>query len=378
VPCDVRQTYYTNYNGSWQTIATALQNATTKCQQPHQGLTAALCEEVRSHLFDEVQAANRVRHYLGPDGLQQPFGAAGVAALANIGEISNAIQTAVNPPPQDNTTSHALTIISYSLKILSLGGPQAAAVGGGLGAVFGLAGYLARPNNGPNLVGPEVQTAASHLGVELAGRYQTAGDQLDGLGRIIVSDYGKLMAVASKVDSDPNWVLGAPGNAREALIRAAKQTIAEVLIPKAYPVLYDLGPIYGLNARNWNCFYEAVFTGITRHKYLFADEPDSGQVVERFPNTSWYPATAIGGVNATGSTDGARIPTPTAAIMDPVFAPDGLGGLGLRKLEFFSPRLFRLFPSDPSRDAQGTLAISAPTAESPDCTRLPDPPGNSG
>jgi hypothetical protein len=46
--------------------------------------------------------------------------------------------------------------------------------------------------------------------VERATRYQTAGDQLDGLERIIVSDYGKLRAIASKVDADPNWIIGRP------------------------------------------------------------------------------------------------------------------------------------------------------------------------
>jgi hypothetical protein len=376
VACDVRQTYYTNYNGSWQTIAIALQNATTKCQQPHQGLTAAVCEEVRSHLFDEVQAANRVRHYLGPDGLQQPFGAAGVAALANIGEISDSIQRAVNPPPGDNTASHALTITSYATKILSLGGPQAAAVAGGIGAVFGLAGYLMRRDNGPNLVGPQVQTAASHLGVELATRYQTAGDQLDGIGRIIVSDYGKLNAVASKVDSDPNWVLGAPGNARDGLIRAAKQTIAEILIPKAFPVLYDLGAPYPRNARNWNCFYDVPFS--TRHKYLFADEPDGGQVTERFPDTNWYPTMAIGAVNAVDHQSDARIPTPPGSVMDPLFQPPALGGLGLKKLEFFTPRLFRLLPSEPGANVPQTQSLAFSTTTALNCGTFPDPPGNSG
>jgi hypothetical protein len=39
--------------------------------------------------------------------------------------------------------------------------PAAGAVASGLGAVFGLAAYLSKKDNGPNLIGPEVQTQAS-------------------------------------------------------------------------------------------------------------------------------------------------------------------------------------------------------------------------
>ena len=378
-PCNVRQTYYTNYGGSWLTIATALQNAKEKCQQTHAGFSTSVCEQVRSQLFDEVQATNRVRHYLGPEGLQQPFGAAGVAALANIGEISDTIQRAVNPPPADNTTSKALNITSFVLKIGTLAGavnPAAGAVASGLGAVFGLAGYLTKKDNAANLIGPEVQTQAAKLGVELAGRYQTAGDQLDGLGRIIVSDYGKLNAVASKVDSDPSWILGAPGQAREGLIRGAKQSISETLIPKAWPVLYDLGYPTNRNARDWNCYYQ-VF--VTKHKFLFADEPNGGQVVERFPKTAWAPTMAIGGVHATGSVGDARIPTPPASVIDPLFQSTALGGLGLKKLEFFSPSLFRYFPASPERTTNQRLSLGADTrGQGYSCVAIPNPPDNSG
>ncbi len=377
-PCNVRQTYYTNYGGSWGTIATALQNAKGRCENPPAGVDSTACEKVREQLFDEVQAGNRVRHYLGPEGLQQPFGAAGVAALANLGQISDTIQRAVNPPPAENTTSKALNIVSFVLKIGSLAGavyPPAGAVASGLGAVFGLAGYLTKNDNGPNVIGPEVQTAASNLGVELAGRYQSAGDQLDGLGRIIVSDYGKLNAVAAKVDSDPSWILGAPGNSREGLIRAAKQAISETLIPKAWPVLYDLGYPTNRVAREWNCYY-VVF--VTKHKFLFADEPDGGQVGMRFPRTNWNPVMAIGGVHATGSTDGARIPTPPATVVNPLFESTALGGLGLKKLEFFSPTLFRLFPSNPERTNNERVSLGADTGgQGYRCMAIPDPPGNS-
>ena len=50
-------------------------------------------------LRDEVSMVAKVTQYFGPLGLQQPFGAAGVGALANLSQISHEIQEAVEPPP---------------------------------------------------------------------------------------------------------------------------------------------------------------------------------------------------------------------------------------------------------------------------------------
>ena len=382
-PCDVRKTYSTNYSGTWTTIATSLLNAKTKCQDQRTGFTKDECEAVRSQLFDEVQAGNRVRHYLGPEGLQRPFGAASVAGLANVGAISNDIQTAVNPPPADNTTSHALNITSFVLKIGAFLPPPGSQVAQGLGAVFGLAGYFTKKDNAANLIGPQVQTAASKLGVELTNRYQTAGDQFDDIGRMIVSDYGKLNEVAGKVDSDPNWILGNVGAARDALELGAKQTIYERLMPLAWPVLYDLGG--SGNARNWYCS-GGLFTF---DKHLFADEPDSDQTVQRFERTGWNPVIAVAAAHAQGSKHDARIPGPPASLTEPLFRapndPRG-GGIGFNKLEFYSPRLgYRYFPAEPARDAghkprKGDWNTLYPgNGHNPiSCPDVPVPPGNSG
>ena len=65
------------------------------------------------------------------------------------------------------------------------------------------------------------------------------------------------------------------------------------------------------------------------------------------------------------------------AVVDPLFAPPALGGLGMRKLEFYGPRLFRLLPHDPARGRAGSLALSTPDVKRL-CSTLPNPPGNSG
>src|SRR5207248_7892679 len=113
----------------------------------------------------------------------------------------------------------------------------------------------------------------------LAARYQQAGDHLDDLGRLIVSDYGKLTTVASKVDAQPgagetDWRLGNVGQARDGLVRAAKQTIYERLVPLAYPVMYDLGQI---NPRDWKCDGGHFGPIPLPDKHLFAEQADGSQ-----------------------------------------------------------------------------------------------------
>jgi hypothetical protein len=386
-PCNVRETYVANYaSANWPIKLTALLDARDKCQKPPQGVDPKVCELVRSQLFDEVKAVGKVTGYLGPLGLQLPFGAAGVAALANLGKISDEIQQAVKPPPADNTVSNRLSLASYATKVGALFPPPVSTVASGLGGAFTAAAYLTQQDSSPNLIGPAVQTTAAQFGKQLAKRYEDAGDQLNGIGKIVVSDYGKLTAVAGKVDSDPDWRLN-PTSAKGALIKAAERTIYETLIPKAFPVLYDLGDVgrfrSGNYAKHWRCEYRVVF--VTKVKYLFHDEPEGGQVVMRFPKTNWNPLIAVGAVHAVGHVGNARIPSPPANVADELFQPLSQGGLGMSKLEFYSPPRFRFFPPDPHRRWVPGQRIYRPDPyemsfdrATPQCRRIPNPPGDSG
>jgi len=61
-----------------------------------------------------------------------------------------------------------------------------------LSGAFGLTAYFTEADGEQNLIGPRITTEASKLGVELQDRYLEAGNNLDEVGRLIVSDYGKL------------------------------------------------------------------------------------------------------------------------------------------------------------------------------------------
>ncbi len=386
--CDIRTSYYKNYRANWSSTQDDLTNAKAKCAKPPpgSGFTASECEGIRVQLRDEVSMVAKVTQYFGPLGLQQPFGATGVSALANLTEISQEINDAVKPVPADNTTSNNLAMIGQIL--FPTPTTPYPGVFSSLSAAFSLAAYFTKENGSPNLIGPQVTTAASKLGVELADRYQQAGDHLDDLGRLIVSDYGKLTAVASKVDAQPgpgetDWRLGNVGQARDELVLAAKQTIYERLVPLAYPVMYDLGERIS-NARDWYCDGQAG-----DDKHLFAEQADGAQFVGRFPATGWSPLIAVAAAQATGDHYGARIPGVPASITDVLFKSPANGGLGLNKLEFYSPRNgFRWFPPEPSRASpegqtlhQFPYPDANPYFDATDrllCVEIPNPPDNSG
>ena len=299
----------------------------------------------------------------------------------------------MNPPPADNTTSSALTALSY-VSLLGNADPETTAIGNTLNAAFLLGAYFTRDDGSADLVGPQVTTAASKLGVELADRYSEAGDHLNDLGRLIVSDYGKLTTVASKVDAKPgpgetDWRLGNVGKAREGLERAAKRTIYEALVPLAYPVMYDLGQVS--NARDWYCDGGHFIVPLP-DKHLFAEQADGSQFIGRF--TGWTTTIAVARAHAVDHGGDARIRGIPASITDVLFkSPDqDKDGLGLNKLQFYSPANgFRYLPTSP-----GVPALHDSTNDDLDslyewpynrenlgfqvlfCSDMPDPPGNSG
>ncbi len=384
--CDIRESYYRNFRADWVSIQNDLSDAEkSKCPGSHQGFDADQCEGIRKQLRDEVSMVAKVTRYLGPEGLQQPFGAASVAALADLGQISQEIKDAVNPPPANNTASKVLEGISAFLRLGGFAPPPYSQIAAGLSGTFAVASYFSHSDGSPNLVGPQITTAASKLGVDLAERYQQAGDNLDDIGRLLVSDYGKLSTVATKANAAPgpgemDWRLGSVGAVRDGLRRSGKQTIYQRLVPVAFPVMYDVGE--GLNARSWYCD-----GGIAYDKKLFGDQADGAQFIGRFQAGGWNPTIAVSMEHATGSLHSARIPGIPAPVADNLFKDPSNGGIGLTKLEFFSPgNGFRFFPSDPKR-----LSTSSPSGNWNSLTRfpqggsfviecpdIPDPPNNSG
>jgi hypothetical protein len=97
--CNIRESYYQSYEAPWSSIQVDLTNAEVGCSEPREGFTVAQCQGIRAQLLKEVSMVAEVQQYFGPLGLQQPFGATGVAALANVTEIAQQIKDAVSRLP---------------------------------------------------------------------------------------------------------------------------------------------------------------------------------------------------------------------------------------------------------------------------------------
>ena len=380
--CDVRRAYYENLAGTdWSTILTRLQsNSTTeKCAKGGPGFTAEDCENVRREFEKEIGRRNTVAAYFGPNGLQAPFlGGVQVAALVDVAKIAEQIRQAVQPPPANNAVSGALTIISNVVRIGGLAGavvPGAGAVASGLGAAFSLAAYLTRQDGSPDLVGPRVTAASVDLGSQLYERYQRVSSYFTTEAKIIMSDWTKMSEVAAVATSSPRWKLGDIATTTENIRLATNQAIYQALVPVAYPVLYDLGD--GISdARTWICRSPSIFL---YDKKLFQRTPPGAQMrwtVTDGPSASQSHLIAVGGRHTVGSLHSAYIPAPPDSVTGRLFKDPSDGGVGLNKLEFYSPQYFQLFPQvlqqsePPVRESWGYGYYT--------CQTMPNPPGNSG
>ncbi len=379
--CDVRKAYYERTAGTgtdWNLILTRLGNDATKakCNDSHQGFTPADCNAARQELELEIGRRNTVEAYFGLHGLQAPFlGGAQVAALVDVAKIANDIRTAVEPPPANNATSSALNIVSLIARIGGFVGavyPPATAISAGLSGAFALAGYLTKQDGSPDLIGPKVTSAAADLGVNLYNRYQRASAYFTTEAKIIMSDWTKMSQVAAAATSNPRWVLGDVATSVETMRLATQQTIYQALIPVAYPVLYDLGT--GVDhATSWRC----IGVGVTYNKNLFQHTDGGAELswtMTSAPSVGERHVIAVGARHATDHLHSAYIPAPPASITGPLFrdpaAPEG-GGIGLYKLDFYSPQFFEVFPHV-LQQKNGSGGYGYHT-----CQSMPDPPGNS-
>jgi hypothetical protein len=381
--CDVRKKYYERLDAtSWATILTALgerarEACTAAAHRPNVRFTEDECQSVRRQLQEEVDARNRVEAYFGPRGLQGAFmGTAGLTALVNISAISAEIQRDVQPPAANNATSNALNIVSFALNLFGAGAgfihPGVGSAAGGLGATFGLAGYLTERDGSPDLIGPAVHKRATELAVELAERYRNVSAYFTVESRIVYSDWTKMREVAGLAASDPKWRLSID-EATKQLDLATKQTIYQALIPVAYPVLYNLGtdvatPRDWICRSNWPLIDKRLFqnTGAGAAVSYLIRANDQGYA----PNLM-----AVGATRATDKLSRAHVPAPTQALTDRLFRSPAVrpsGGIGLHKLQFYSPQNFRVFGR--------VLQQEKHTVTGPygfwTCQSMPNPPGN--
>jgi hypothetical protein len=282
----------------------------------------------------------------------------------------------VQPPTADNAASHALTIISDVLHIGGLSGAvcqPCGAVANGLGAVFGIAAYLTSESGTPELIGPEVTAKSSELGQQLYDRYQAASDYLETEAKIVMSDWSKMKAVAEVAFSRDPWKPGDTPTVGEQLRLGTQQAIYQALVPVAYPVLYDLGT--GItDARSWICKSVPTFL---YDKRLFQHTEAGAQITWKMTNAPYVGQShlfAVGARHTVGSLHDAYIQGPPDSLTAKMFndpTDSTVKGVGMYRIQLYSPQNFRLFPTvfqqtNPADNGYGYWT----------CQDMPDPPGN--
>jgi hypothetical protein len=347
--CDVRAEYYESWDKNWSEIQGILDTPTNPryhaCPDGP-GFTKTECDTVRRQLSIEIGDVVHVHNYLAQ--LEEPFTTGQEALQFDLKAIGKKVLEAVAPRPTDNTTSGVLNMISMVVKLgVVVPGPVSNAAAG-LSALFSLLGYLTRDNGEPDIIGPRVRNKVDDLSQDTYNRFLQASAQIASIGKIIVSDWGKLQAVAKAVDTQ-SWRLGDKFATVAKMREAATQWYYEAILPSAYQVAQVTpGPPDGLRRANDFTCRDSMPQKPIRH--LLDGESPSGQ----FPEITSF------GPDGTPRSDfmalvtqfarhrgQAEYTTPPESLMAPLFRSldDPRGGVGIQPLQFFSARVFSPFPA---------------------------------
>jgi len=317
----VRECFWQRYESDWNAKFTKLSQA--GLFRPGKGFTEPTLEAVRKELADETEAVTNVKRYL--EKLQQPFETSQTESYVDLKGISDQIWGSLQQGAPSDTTSWALGLVG---KVAALGGffgPPTSAAAAGLSAAFGLASYLSKKDGAP-ILGSEVKARSDALAQEMLSRLGAAAKTIEGLGKLYVSDYGKLMTAYRQVDS--GWALPGRTQAVGALRISTKQWFWETLLPTAYPDL--IRAANQNNARHLDC-------KLGSDRGAWPNQPDEYQMNA----TVGYRAdgSPINGVSFFTRGVGGKL-TASPLIGDEVFKPLAEGGLGMEKLQLFTPRVF--------------------------------------
>ncbi len=266
---DVRAAYpETGYKSSWPNFRSDLKDLTCPPTFPQAGT----CDpgnfgNVKDELLDEFKWIPFV--YDLTDDLRAPYAQGSGTTVFDVKKITDDIVDDLKTPPDQDATMQWLKVFTGVMTIASKAvaafSPAASAVFGVLGAASTVAADLMQ-KGGETGGGPadSVTTAADNLGSEL-GYQQTAYlEWVNNAQDILLSDYGRLKAVAALVNS-PSWSW--PSAVTNALIQALQAGTRASAYSALLPVVWggfnlkagSGNPPDPDNVANFNCA-EAQYT----------------------------------------------------------------------------------------------------------------------
>jgi hypothetical protein len=338
VLCDMRAQYYLNFNAAWGSIFAQLQ--ALKFPKGEKSFSQADFNVMKRDFVQELPLVDRVSKYI--NSLQEPLNRAEGRGHVDLAQIAQAIQAELGTPAGSSTLSNTLTLLGY---VAALGkvDPELAPFATAVSGVLALGGYLTRPNGGGTWASIDAKVA--ELSDELSARFDTFHGQIVQLGRILVSDPGKLGAVADRVYTD-GWRLdGSYQRMLDTLTKTSRAWLMGALLPVPWGLwrLETYGVVLG-NARSWYC--EFPEGGDFYDTYVFSNAADSGQESHtiKFPQGKPYPqVSVVAPRNIDWRHVDSQTPVPPASLTDPLFLPvdsPNPKALGLQKWYFYSPLVF--------------------------------------
>lgn len=319
----VRECFWQKYNADWHAKGTALDLTTYKTNP---AFSEATFNAVKAELGQEIVRVASVQTYF--ERLEAPLDRSKVGSYVDLQQIGETIRNAVQAPPNSDSKSWILGLISKVVLIGTAAPPPISNASAGISAAFGVASYLSNKQGQP-ILGSEVKARTDALAGEMVNRLDLARKAMNEIALLMVSDYGKLEAAYKHIDSD--WTLPTGVDPSDNLRLASKQWFWEALIPTAYPYLIrGVAP----SAKAINCHIVAP----ERDAWPNQPEQFQSRAIVGYQDNG----TPIRGVFFFTRGIGGGASPDANKLDDTMFRPLNAPkpGLGLEKLSFFTSRVF--------------------------------------
>lgn len=346
----------TNLDSSWSTISSALRKLGNDPPANPVGFTAGDWKTVCDKLADETADVSEVAPILA--NLQEPFGG---------GASQTAVVDLYTPVHDITKTLNASAVVSSAGTWLAI-----------VGDVFGLA-WAVIPEPGNMLAGvfsemfeaasegqftsdgvpaldARVKAEAQHLASELTNRYFATSQAIGYMREIIVTDYGKLLAVVN----GPGMATTTLTDAEDALETATQAWAYPPLLGSVFAVdqlLLPNGDGWTKPAQDFVCvFYSGPPDDFPIEYHPYRDAPAVAQYSGFVPTGDSAPVYILAGPGNPGSGQEVYPVLPPADLLTNMFtAPAKLGdttNLGVYRPHFFERDIG--LSSGPAVTCQGT------------------------
>jgi hypothetical protein len=320
-PADLRQQYWLHYGHyeEWNTRSGTLAGLTFAEARPSCGCTEDEFDAVKLQLQKEVRALLFVEGWIGHvQGVLDPT----VKDFFDLKSISENIQAAVRPPDTKSAIDPGdMASTMFSLEELLAPELPVATVGNIIFQGMTLFAGDDSGSDGAPLLG-EVNERTNQVLNNIFVNYEKTRAGLIDLGKIVVSDYGKLMTVARNVNGG-DWAFpDSDAQLRTGINKGFKMWMYSDLMPLVWAT-YEIPDVNGGNARDLECIVHLEDS----EPWVYT--PDSTQylaVVGMKPGT--YPKPALSEQTAALGRHGFPADefaySPPASLTDPLTAPPSL------------------------------------------------------